>query len=362
MLLIVTIGLVLAGVVLLIVGFVSDSLGYIYAAIVCAAIAGAALLLFTRLTRRRATRLAMVGAGGADTAFLDGRSGAEPAYARSGATREREPAAGPAPPSRARAAAPGPYDDDPTGLAAADDRRPPAGRGRQLDDDIERVPPAPSSSRGGRPGARADDPILAPAPAGIDDDFGEWDDDLVFPIEAYDDLRASDIVPLLDELEPDELDDVRDREERGEQRPAVLNRVAELLGEAAPPVAAAPRSRPPARAVDEPAPRFDARDNGRVVPLSDASPDHRDAAPARAQVRPAPSSAAARPAPAVPGAPAAPGTTPTEPIAGYATMRLGEILGRLRSLTPDELDVVEADERAGAKRAAVLNRIKQLRG
>ncbi|HEX4865806.1 MAG TPA: hypothetical protein VFV02_17185, partial [Acidimicrobiales bacterium] len=61
MLLLVTVALVLAGLVLLIVGFVQDSLSLIYLSIACAAVAGIALIVFSRLSRRRAVRLALDG-------------------------------------------------------------------------------------------------------------------------------------------------------------------------------------------------------------------------------------------------------------------------------------------------------------
>ncbi len=61
MLLLVTVLLVLAGLVLLIVGFIQDTLGLIYVSIGCAAVAGVALIVFGRLSRRRAVRLAIDG-------------------------------------------------------------------------------------------------------------------------------------------------------------------------------------------------------------------------------------------------------------------------------------------------------------
>ena len=53
MLLLVTVALVLAGLGLLILGFVRDSVTDIYASIACAAVAGVALVVFNRLSRRR---------------------------------------------------------------------------------------------------------------------------------------------------------------------------------------------------------------------------------------------------------------------------------------------------------------------
>ena len=62
MLLLVTVLLVVGGLVLLLVGFVQDSLTLIYLSIGCAAVAGVALTVFGRLSRRRALRLVTDGA------------------------------------------------------------------------------------------------------------------------------------------------------------------------------------------------------------------------------------------------------------------------------------------------------------
>lgn len=51
-----------------------------------------------------------------------------------------------------------------------------------------------------------------------------------FPIADYDDLKVSEIVPLLPELDDDELEEVREREAAGKGRTTVLGRVDELLG------------------------------------------------------------------------------------------------------------------------------------
>jgi hypothetical protein len=55
------------------------------------------------------------------------------------------------------------------------------------------------------------------------------DDDGYFPIEDYDDLRASEILPLLPELDDDELVMVQERERSGAARSSVLNRIENLL-------------------------------------------------------------------------------------------------------------------------------------
>src|SRR5437879_11114601 len=69
---------------------------------------------------------------------------------------------------------------------------------------------------------------------GVDDACGA-EGELIFPISDYDELTASEISPLLPELDPDELELVRERELEGSSRAAILNRIDQLLGELAPP-------------------------------------------------------------------------------------------------------------------------------
>ena len=76
-----------------------------------------------------------------------------------------------------------------------------------------------------------------------DDDFDDdgFDDD-VFPIADYDELKVGEIMPLLPELDDDELDMVRDRESGGQARAMIISRIDSLHG--GPP--AAPAKRAPA--------------------------------------------------------------------------------------------------------------------
>lgn len=74
-----------------------------------------------------------------------------------------------------------------------------------------------------------------------DDDFDDDDfDDDVFPIADYDELRVGEIMPLLPELDDDELDMVRDREARGQARAMIISRIDRLHG--GPPAAPAKRT------------------------------------------------------------------------------------------------------------------------
>jgi hypothetical protein len=68
----------------------------------------------------------------------------------------------------------------------------------------------------------------------------EVSDEAIFPIADYDELKAAEIVSLLPELDDDELEEVRDREERGASRATVLNRIDQLLGVEPPPAKKAP--------------------------------------------------------------------------------------------------------------------------
>jgi hypothetical protein len=88
-LLLVTLGLILASGVLLIVGFVQDTLGFIYVSMLCAGVAGVTLFVFARLAKRRDD--AVVGAriaGAAATGVQPDVEGPEPASEGVGATQE----------------------------------------------------------------------------------------------------------------------------------------------------------------------------------------------------------------------------------------------------------------------------------
>src|SRR5438270_558705 len=75
------------------------------------------------------------------------------------------------------------------------------------------------------------------------DEDAEADEEGIFPIADYDDLKAAEVVSLLPELDDDELEQVRDREERGAGRATVLNRIDTLLGVEPPPAKKAPQKK-----------------------------------------------------------------------------------------------------------------------
>jgi hypothetical protein len=68
-----------------------------------------------------------------------------------------------------------------------------------------------------------------------------------FPIANYDKLRVGQILPILRTLEPDELTMVREREEEGQARAGVLDRIDSLSGAPKPAKAAPVKKAPPAK-------------------------------------------------------------------------------------------------------------------
>ncbi|HSH23497.1 MAG TPA: hypothetical protein VK975_05480, partial [Acidimicrobiales bacterium] len=131
----------------------------------------------------------------------------------------------------------------------------------------------------------------------------------MFPIEDYDQLRVTQILPLLPELYDDELDVVEARERARKGRVRVLNRIEELRRE----------------------PRVN----------SDQGPDPEESS----------ESAAA----------ADDDDDDYFPIVDYDELTVGEIIPLLPELYDDELDVVEDHERATKGRAVILNRLAELR-
>ncbi|HEV2768316.1 MAG TPA: histone H1-like repetitive region-containing protein [Acidimicrobiales bacterium] len=152
----------------------------------------------------------------------------------------------------------------------------------------------------------------AAALGGVGED--EEEDEDFFPIEDYDRLKVSEIVPLLPELYEDELDMVEQRERAGKGRVSILNRIAELREQ-------------PLEDEAEPEPEPDLDTAVVVVPEGSVAEDDED----------------------------------FFPIEDYDELSVGEILPLLPELYEDELDVVEDRERATKNRAAVLNRLAELR-
>ncbi len=221
MLLLLTIALVLIGAVALVIGFVQEAMFPIYLSIACSLGAAVVLVLFTRLSRARlAAAPAAAGPADADGPALasdlpisdyDDRRVAEIVPLLGDLDRRdlelvrRHEADG-----RNRT----------TILRRIDDLMDEQADGG--DDDID--------------DAGEDTLVGAAAVFGrdSDDDEGDAEDDDSddgFPIAEYDDLRTAEIIPLLDELTADELEEVADREVDGQNRTAVLDRIDALLGD-----------------------------------------------------------------------------------------------------------------------------------
>jgi hypothetical protein len=172
--------LVIAGAALVGLGIGFNALSFIYVAMLCAGVAGVALVVFARLAQRRAATT--VGAQ-----VIAGRVVASSPVTPGGAADD---GAGPDEPQHHA-------DDDGTAEAEED-----AARGRSED------PTAATHDDGG-------------------DDFGG---EVVFPIDDYDELGINEILPLLPELDPHALQEVRDREVARKGRAIVLGRIDGLAG------------------------------------------------------------------------------------------------------------------------------------
>lgn len=125
-----------------------------------------------------------------------------------------------------------------------------------------------------------------------------------FPIADYDDLKVGEIVPLLSELDDDELEDVRDREQAGKARAGIVGRIAELLGE-------------------------------------------------EVEAPPAPARTATKAVPKVAAKAAA-----SFPISGYDALSVGDVTKALKSLDAGALKQVRTYEKRKKARKGVLDRIE----
>jgi hypothetical protein len=242
-LLLVTIGLVLVGAIALLIGFASDSLPWIYLSIACSVVAAGVLVLFSRMSRQAAPAS---GAGPSPLPDAD-----EPTAATAAATGE--------PPTEAvvvpEAAFPlGDYDNmrvneivpqladlDLEQLDAVREREA-AGKNRatiiaKIDARIDALEAeedaASAAAASGVAGAGAElaaaevGASTGAAAAGVGDELDNIDD----LIEDYDGLKVAQILPLLAELDEDELEDVAAYEEDHKNRGSVLDRIDEILDE-----------------------------------------------------------------------------------------------------------------------------------
>jgi len=145
----------------------------------------------------------------------------------------------------------------------------------------------------------------------------------VFPIADYDDLKVGEIVSLLPELDEDELEMVREREESGKNRSTILTRVEALSG-----AAVASTGSSDWGASD----RWDSwSDDGEEAPEAEEEEEEV-------------------------------GEEEIFPIADYDELKAAEVVSLLPELDDDELEQVRDREERGAARATVLSRIDQLLG
>jgi hypothetical protein len=361
-LLLLTVGLLLIGLVTLVIGFLNSSLALDYISIAASALSFALVLLFTRLGRARSARSAAARGSQAPAPLAQSDTGVIELDHRDSLAPET--ATIPRASRGARAAEPTSQVFDAPPLEEVDEE----------DEEDEAVwepqaPPPPVSARSAR-SARGPSPYERPSapvadvrpPAAPDprdryeDDRFEDDgdasradvqeyDDLEFPIADYDELRVGEILPLLEELEPDEVEVVKDREMSGRKRGVVLRKLDELTGA----VGAAPAARRPAAPVpngtrqrqtverpvddgynDEHA-GYDEHDG-----YDDAEQQYDDGGRDDRHV--------------------------DFPIADYDDLRLTEILPLLPQLEPMELELVRQRELQGERRATLLNRIDALIG
>ena len=274
MLLLVTILLVVVGAISLVIGYVQSETVPIFVSIGCSIVAGALLLIFTRMTAKTQKSESSSGSPAPSGFAPSERTDAVPAMAGTGFLGRRsseEAFAGDSDAADAGGTALARYDaDDDDDEPAADDDFPierydsrrvgeilpllaeldvdeldvvreheERGKGRatvlaridQLTEQLEAEDRDEAEHRFDAPVADDHDDEVRPAPSAaspvrvaalpMDDDY--------FPIEDYDDLRASEILPLLPELDDDELDMVRERERTGSSRASILHRIDALL-------------------------------------------------------------------------------------------------------------------------------------
>ena len=144
----------------------------------------------------------------------------------------------------------------------------------------------------------------------------------VFPIADYDDLKVGEIVSLLPELDEEELEMVREREESGKNRSTILTRVEALSG------ASGGDGDWKAEERHWDSWRDEEADEGKDEEEDEEEEDE--------------------------GA--------IFPIADYDELKAAEVVSLLPELDDEELDEVREHEARGASRATVLNRIDQLLG
>ena len=196
-----------------------------------------------------------------------------------------------------------------------------------------------------------------------------------FPIEGYDDMRVREILPLLDDLDADELALVAEREEQGKRRQTLLSRIDRRLEEAEPVEAVGASPAEPEAEAPFPIEGYDRMPVRDILPrLDELDDDELDLVREReAQGRKRPTvlrgiallseerRAGAEPE-LVPEPDAQPRTAAATgvPIEGYDDLSLGQVLAALDTLDDDGLRRVAEHEHHGARRAVIINKIESL--
>ena len=188
------------------------------------------------------------------------------------------------------------------------------------------------------------------------------------PIADYDELTVSEILPLLAELDDDELADVRDYEDDNLGRVAIIARIDSMYEADAEP---ATEEEPVAEAEEE------EPEAGGEEPEAEPEPEEEEPEPEPDEEPEAEAAAPAADDEAFDAdeayddesdefedeedeEDAAPAGAEDFPIADYDELRVAEILPLLSQLQADELEVVAAHEEQLANRSTILNRIHRL--
>jgi hypothetical protein len=282
-LLLVTIGLVLVGAVSLVIGFLSNALPWIYVSIVCSVIAAAVLVLFSRMSRVQPA----AGGGAAGPAPL--ADSGEPTLAGAGAP-PTEAVVVPEAVAAVVAFPIGDYDSlkvneivpklSGLGLDQLDAVREREAAGKSRSSVLSRIDERIAA-------LEAEDAAAAAAPAATA--AGGNDDSIDDLIEDYDQLSVNQILPLLGELDEDELEDVAAYEEDHKNRASVLDRIDSLLEGEAP--APAPAKKSAAKKTAAPAKKSAVKKAAapakKTAAKKSAAPAKKAAAPAKKAAAPA---------------------------------------------------------------------------
>jgi hypothetical protein len=299
-LLLLTIGLVIVGAIALVFGFVSGDQLPIFISIACSLLAGGVLVLFSRMSRRAP---AVSTAGGssmvADDAVAAAVSGSDVTETVPLATAVDDAEFPIADYETLTVAQVLPQletlDLDQLDLVAEREEQ---GKARasvlkridQLADALEGVTPEAAASEV----AETDEPATSAAGAvsGTVADDG-------FPIAGYDELTVAAILPMLDGLSDDELDEVAEREETGPNRATILDRIDAIFDdrdaeEGAAPVKAAAAKKAPVKSAAKKAPAKKAPVKSAVKKTAAKKTAAKKTAAKKSAVKRAPAKAAAK--------------------------------------------------------------------